>query len=112
MIGNKPEDNIIRIDDRRKVSLRFKAIRIIDFIVENMYCEPVQVLMQRQGYSIEPDDIAEAKKMTKKKLMSKHMDGRATKELSGTISELKKMAVDLRRNNQALTIQMPEGIKS
>lgn len=110
MIGQE-EDNVIRINDRRKVSLRFKALRIIDFIVENMYCEPVQILMQKQGYSIEPDDIKEAKALTKKKLMSKHMDGKATKELSGVISTLKNLAIELRKNNRALTSQMPEGIK-
>ena len=112
MISNKLEDNIIRIDDRRKVSLRFKAIRIIDFIVENMYCEPVLILMQKQGYSIEPEDIKEGKALTKKKLMSRHVDGKATKELSGVISTLKNMEIELRKNNRALTAQMPEGIKN
>lgn len=106
------EDNVIKISDRRKVSARFKAIRIIDIICANMYSEPYQVLMQKQGYSIEPDDIAEAMKSTKIAMVRRHLDGRTTKEISGAISNLKKMAIEISEHRRALTIQMPEGIKS
>lgn len=110
--GSKPEDNVIRIDDRRKVSAKFKAIRIIDIICENMYSLPYQIIMQKQGCSIEPDDIKEAKLSTKMKLMERHIDGRTTKQLSGAISELKKMAIEISEHRRALTVAMPEGIKS
>lgn len=112
MIDNGEDvEKVVKLEDRRKVSLRFKAVRIIEHIVENMYGEGALILMQKQGYSIEPDDIKEAKKTTMKRMVQRYLDGRNTKELSGVISELKKMAEKVRFNNAAMTAQIPEGLK-
>jgi hypothetical protein len=102
------ESNVVRMDHRRKVSLRFKAIRMIDVIVDLMYCEAVKLKMQKMGYSIEPEDIEISKKSSKEKLMERHLEGKATKELSGVISKLKGIIIELKKDMTALTLNMPE----
>lgn len=108
---NSIENNVVKIEDRRKVSLRLKAVRIIQVIVDNMYGEASLILMQKQGYSIESDDIAKAKKTTMERMVKRHLDGKHTKEISGVISELKKMNDQVKFNNAAMTAQIPEGLK-
>lgn len=100
--GADPEENIIKINDRRKVSARFKAIRVIDIIIENMYSEPFKIIMQKQGFSIEKIDIDQAKKSTKLAMIRRHIDGITTKELSGAISTLKKMAIEVSEHRRSL----------
>jgi len=78
----------VKIENRNKVNLRYKCLKIIDTMVSRMYSPQVLLLMQKQGYSVEKDDIDNAKKETKKKLMNRHMGSKTTKELSGAISGL------------------------
>lgn len=102
---------VVKLEDRRKVSLRFKAVRIIQHIVDHQYGEATLILMQKQGFSIEPEDIAKAKRETMEKMVKRHLDGKNTKEISGVISSLKKMAEEVRFNNAVMTAQIPEGLK-
>ena len=108
---HQEEGWVVKIEDRRKVSLRLKAVRIIQNIVDSMYGEATLILMQKQGFSIEPDDIEEAKKTTKERMVERHLNGRNTKEISGVISHLKKMNMEVKINNAAMAIQIPEGLK-
>ena len=108
---HQEEGGVVKIEDRRKVSLRLKAVRIIQNIVDSMYGEATLILMQKQGFSIEPDDIEEAKKTTKERMVERHLNGRNTKEISGVISHLKKMNMEVKINNAAMAIQIPEGLK-
>lgn len=105
---NEKEDNVVKIEDRRKVSLRFNAIRIIDTITDLMYCDAVKLQMQKMGYSVEPEDIDKAKKASKKSLIDRHLAGKSTKQLSGAISALKDIAANLKKDMTALTLNMPE----
>jgi len=84
-------DNVkLKINDSRKVNLRYSCLLIIDEMIKRMYCDNVLKIMQKQGYSIEKDDVDEAKKSTKIKLMERYLDGKNTKELTGAKSELLK----------------------
>ena len=78
----------LKIKDSRKVNMRYKCLKVIDEITDKMYSDKVKVLMQKQGYSVEDDDIIEAKRTTKMKLVRRHLDGKTTKELSGVLSTL------------------------
>ena len=83
---NYPAD--LKIKDSRKVNLRYSCLKIIDEMVRRMYSESVQVLMAKQGYSIEKKDIDLAKAETKKKLIERYLSGKSTKELTGVKSQL------------------------
>lgn len=78
----------LKIKDSRKVNMRYKCLKVIDEITDRMYSDKVKVLMQKQGYSVEDEDIIEAKKATKSKLVRRHLEGKTTKELSGVMSTL------------------------
>lgn len=108
MIGQVDDDGVVKIEDRRKVSLRFKAIRMIDYMVALMYCDAVKLQMQKQGFSVEKEDIETAEKATKSKLVERHLQGKTTKELSGVISTLKNLIDNLKKDMTALTLNMPE----
>lgn len=110
-ISTDGSEKVIQMDQRRKVSLRFKAVRVIEHIVESLYGEGQLVLMQKMGYSIEPEDIIKAKRDTMASMVKRHLDGKTTKDISGVISQLKIMAKEARFQNAALTAQVPEGLK-
>lgn len=78
----------LKIADSRKVNLKYDCLKVIDEIIKRMYSPAIQLLMQKRGYSVEPDDITEAKGKTKKKMISYYLDGKTTKELTGVMSEL------------------------
>lgn len=81
----------LKIEDSKKVNLRYKALRMIDRIIELMYSKRAQLLMQKQNFSVEPEDIKAAKDRTKKRMMARHLDGKTTKNLTGSYAELKRI---------------------
>lgn len=79
----------LKIQDSKKVNLKYKILQAIDQVIESMYSPGALKLMQKQGYSVEPEDIAEAKKSTKAKMVKRHLTGKTTKELTGIMSKIK-----------------------
>lgn len=104
--------SVINISDKRKVSAKMKALRIMDLIILNMYSDVVLSVMDKEGFSTEESDIEEAKKSTKNKLMITHLDGRTTKQISGSISELMTLLKFVRFNNRVLRSQPAQEILS
>lgn len=80
----------LKIKDSKKVNMRYKCLKVIDQIVECMYSPGAKKVMQKQGYSVEEKDIAEAKKVTKAKMVDRHLTGKTTKELTGSMANLKR----------------------
>ena len=80
----------LKIKDSKKVNMRYKCLKYIDVIIDCMYSPGAMKLMQKQGYSVEKEDIEEAKKQTKIKMIKRHLDGKTTKELTGVMAELKR----------------------
>lgn len=79
----------LKIKDSRKVNLRYTCLKYIDAIIDCMYSPGAMKLMQKQGYSVEIEDIAVAKKKTKSKMVNRYLEGKTTKQLTGSLSQLK-----------------------
>lgn len=94
--------SVINISDKRKVSAKMKALRIIDLIIFNMYSDVVLSVMEKEGFSTDVADIEEAKKFTKSKLITTHLEGKTTKQISGSISNLMFILKLVRCNNKVL----------
>lgn len=104
--------NVLKMKDRKKVALRFKAIKVIGEIVSYQYSDATLLLMQKRGYSIEKEDIEKAIKETKEKMVKRHLDGLGPKGLTGAISKLKTMLNDIKIATIAHNMQTPEGLKN
>lgn len=96
--------NVVEIKDHRKFSLRLKAIRMMDMIIAQMYSTPMLAVLDQQGYATDKESIETAMKATKMNLMRRHLDGVETKKLSGVISELKNILIQVRGNNRVLIL--------
>lgn len=101
--------SLINFGEKRKASLRGKAERIIEFIVQNYYAPPMLVYMDSQGYDTTEEEVIKAQNTTRNNLMRRYVEGRNTKDFSGIISELKQQLKEIRDRNKALMFNQLAG---